>query len=183
VSFFDDFEDGDLMGWVSSAIGSSTAFTNVVDGTTRVLEAVNPAGDDPLFAAGNVGWTDQAVEARVKLTAGSATVARIFLCARLRDLDNYYFLYLEDDEIIVRRMQSGSSTTLTRVQVPGGTVALGTWYRLRLVVQGSTVTGFVDGTATPSYVDAVPITNGGIAVGVSEEATAHFDDVRVTPPP
>lgn len=184
-NFLDDFEDGNTETWIPVPDPPST-WTVVMDGTTKVAQSSSPNSDEAVLVGGNVNWTDQVVEAKVKLVSGSVSSSRIFLYARFKDLDNYYYMYLEDDEIQVRRWVNRSSTTITRVKIPivppatDPQVMLNTWYTLKLAVRGGTVTGYVNGLATPDFVDTAPITNGGIAIGVSE-GTASFDDVRVTP--
>jgi hypothetical protein len=185
-SFFDDFEDGTATEWYPSDT-AAPAWAVVMDGATKVFQQGTLSSERLIAVRGDVAWTDQAIEARVKLISGSSS-ARMSLVARLKDLDNYYLLQLEDEEIQVRRVLNGSSTTLTRVKMANAArVAIGTWYSLKLVVRGSTVVGYVKDaaaatyTATPEMADTTPLTNGAVGVAI-EDAAAAFDDVRVTPP-
>jgi hypothetical protein len=56
----------------------------------------------------------------------------------------------------------------------------GAWHTLKLEVKGSSLSAYLDGTPQATFTDTT-IAAGGIAV-ITANATAEFDDVRVTLP-
>src|SRR5581483_6212386 len=126
----------------------------------------------------NVTWTDQMVEARVKLTAGPA---RAQVAARFLDNSNYYFLELTDtNSLKIRKRTAGATTDLAAAA--GTVLALGTWYTVGLQVQGNALTAYLNGAMVASITDtAAPIAAGGVALATAAN-NVEFDDVRVTVP-
>lgn len=177
--FFDDFEGADaaLSGWISvPADGWSITLdeSNVYQqGTLDTLFRVSSAGDS--------AWTDQAIEARVKVLAftGSSTSYLAGIYARFADLNNHYYVALQSNgEVKIKKKAGGSNTSISSSAETR--VAVGTWYTVKLEVRGSTLTAYLDGAPVLTAQDA-DIAAGGIAIG-TKNATAQFDDVRVTVP-
>jgi hypothetical protein len=95
---------------------------------------------------------------------------------RILDMRNYYFLYLDGSNIILRKRVDNSSTNLVKIKFP---MVSGTPYTLKLSIIGSTLTGYVDGTMLVTATDAL-LTTGGIGVGTSDSGIGDFDNVRVS---
>ena len=176
VLFFDDFE-GASMGWASSP---PTGWSVVSDGT-KVYEQATLDTEFRVSSAGDAGWTDQIVEARVKVLAftGSSTSYLAGVYARFKDLDNHYYVALQSDgQFKIKKKSAGNNTSISS----GATtkVSLNTWYAIKLAVIGSTLTAYLDGVQVLTATDS-DIAAGGVAVG-TKNATAEFDDVRVTAP-
>jgi pectate lyase len=132
-------------------------------------------------AAGNVNWTDQVVEAKVKVLAftGSSSSYLVGIYARFKDLDNHYYVALDSyGAVKIRKKTSGNNTSITS-EAPTP-YALNTWYTIKLEVIGSSLKAYVDGIPVLVATDT-EIAAGGIALG-TKNATAEFDDVRVTGP-
>ena len=176
ATFFDDFEDGNITtpAWIDAdaTLGASWAVTT--DGTNRVFTQSAAVSDWTMAVSGDYRWTNQVIEAKVKYTA----LGMIGVFARFLDTRNYYFLYLDGSNIILRKRVNNSSTNLVKIKTPA---VVGTWYTLKLSVSGSTLVGYLDGTMLVSGTDS-DLKSGGIAVGTSDSATGSFDDVRVTTP-
>lgn len=174
--FSDDFE-GSAKSWISVP---SDGWSIVSDGT-KVFRQGTLDNQFRVSSAGDAAWTDQAVEARVKVLAftGSSTSYLAGVFARFKDLDNHYFVALQSDgHLKIKKKVGGSSTSVS--SQADATIAAGTWYTVRLTVKGSTLTADLDGKQVLTVNDP-DIPSGGIAVG-TKNATAEFDDVKVTTP-
>jgi hypothetical protein len=148
-------------------------------GASNKVFAQKTSGSDWIMAvSGDYRWTDQVVEAKAKFTSAPGSLG---LFARFKDLNNYYFVYLDGSNIVLRKRSSAggnnSSTTILKVKTP---TVQGTWYMLKLSVVGSTLTGYLDDKALVTAMDS-DIPSGGIAVG-TDSTSAEFDDVNVTVP-
>ncbi len=185
--FSDNFEDGNDMGWIADA----------ADGDDLVGEwSVAPAeqgfvyaqsddsfDDESWAVGGDVTWTDVSVETRFRFTAvNDMEDATVMLAARFRSKDDYYWLeYRGDGSVKIRTSIDGSDSEAASEdaeQVP----VVGQWINLRLVVQGTQLTAFVDGDQIGQGTADELIASGGIALGVKENAAVEFDDVTVTRP-
>jgi hypothetical protein len=175
-AFFDDFESG-TDGWVAVP---ADGWSIVSDGTNVYKQSTL----DTLFrvsAAGVVDWTDQVVEAKIKVLgfqgSGSSYYAAVY--GRFKDMDNHYYMSIDSyGKIKIRKKSFGNNTSITS-EAPV-VAALNTWYTFKLEITGSSLKAYVDGT--PVLVATDPdVASGGIAVG-TKNASAEFDDVRVSVP-
>jgi len=177
--FSDDFE-GQASGWVSAPADG----WSIVSDDTKVYKQGTLDTVFRVSSAGNVAWTDQIVEARVKVLAfsGQSTSYLAAIYARFKDLDNHYFLAVQSDGNIKIKKSSGGSNS--SISSPIGSappkLSTNTWYKLKLEVVGTALKAYLDGNPVLSATDA-DIANGGIALG-TKNATAEFDDVKVTAP-
>lgn len=170
--FVDDFNDGNADGWSKS--GGS--WSVVTDGSPVYRQA--STGSDAKAQAGST-WTDQSVQARVKplaFTSGANRFAGII--GRAQNMTNYYYLALNQAQLVLGRRTSGSYTTLASAPAP---VSAGTWYTLRLEAFGGTLRGYLNGQLTVSATDTAFATG---RIGLAAAYTsASFDDVVVTDVP
>nr|MDT0660105.1 fibronectin type III domain-containing protein [Micromonospora sp. DSM 115978] len=170
--FTDDFEDGDAAGW-SRAGGQ---WSVVTDGSTHAYRQRSGSAATRA-SAGDLGWTDYGVTARVKPTAFGTAQSWAGLLARVNSNTNYYYLALRSNSSLeLGRVQAGRATVLADSPV---SVIIGSWHTLRLTVVGSTLTGVL-GTTTVTATDA-HFPAGRIALATSY-AAATFDDVAVATP-
>jgi hypothetical protein len=179
---FDDFEDGDAAGWMPT--GGTWSIVN--DGGS-VYRGANGSGNS---IAGSATWTDQSVEARVKVVQfGNDKMGfRGGVIARYASASNFYvFLYdgsgglrlLKDND-----MPAGRTGNCAKVDAA---LAPGSWHTLKLSVSGSTsvrLQTFLDGTLVhdcTSSSGTVPA--GGIGAYVYGSNTiVEFDNVQVSTP-
>lgn len=181
--FFDDFEDGMWQTrWLVTTPTDGSSWSIADDGGNHVLTETPglQTGVASHVAAGDVGWTNQMVEARVKLVT---TPARVQLAARFADNNSYYFLELSDNGALRVRKRALTGTT-DIVAVAGGVpLVIGAWNTLGLKVEGDNLQAYFNGTMVANASDpaAAPIPAGGIALGTVYSG-AEFDDVRVTLP-
>jgi hypothetical protein len=171
--FSDDFESG-LGAWTPNPTDGwsiATDGTNVYQQGTLDTEArVSSAGDST--------WKDASVEARVKVLAfdGSSSSYFAAVCARFADADDYYYVALQGDgHVKIKKKSAGSNTSISSQATV--TVEPNTWYTVKLVVVGASLTAYLDGAEVLTATDS-DISAGSIAVA-TKNATAEFDDVVV----
>ncbi|GII80462.1 hypothetical protein Sru01_54440 [Sphaerisporangium rufum] len=167
--FGDDFEGGDTAGWSRS--GGS--WSVVTDGSRALRQSGTSADARAIVGA---GWTDQAVQARVKPISFNGTGRNVAVLARAQSTSAYYYLGLSNAGSVVLGVRNGGG--LTTLASAGASVATGTWYTLRLEVFGTTLRGFVDGVQVVTATD--PTFSSGRAGLAGHYAAASFDDVLVT---
>jgi hypothetical protein len=172
--FTDDFE-GSAKNWISAPSDG----WSVVSDDTKVFRQGTLDTQFRVSSGGDAAWTDQAVEARVKVLAftGSSTSYFAGVFARFKDLDNHYFVALQSDGHLKIKKKAGGSSTSVSSQADA-TIQAGIWYTVKLTVKGSTLTAYLDGKQVVTASDS-DIPSGGVALG-TKNATAEFDDVKVT---
>ncbi len=168
--FSDNFDDGNSSGWTStqgtwSVVSDSGSYVYYKSGT-----------DEGRTSAGSA-WTNYSVEARVKVDNFNGS-NRAMVCARYRDGNNYYAASLYNSSggtLEIRRKVSGSSTTLASKSNFGLTA--GTWYTVKLVVNGSSLSMYVNGTLQLSATDS-SLASGAVGL-VPMKVTAKYDNIVV----
>jgi hypothetical protein len=179
-AFFDGFDDGNASGWIRSP-NTPGDWAIVCDGG-YVYRQSTLAPQLHVAAASGASWTDQIVQARVKVLSfgGGGASDAVGVYARFKDLSNHYYVALRNDgRIAIRMTVGGAGTTLPGTAISAGIVS-GTWYTIKLSAVGSTLQAYVDGVLKATATDT-SIADGGVAVGATN-CTAEFDDVRVTIP-
>ena len=167
--FGDDFEDGDTTGWSRS--GGS--WSVVADGS-QALRQTGTSADARAIAG--AGWSDQAVQARVKPIAFNGSGRNVAVLARAQSTSAYYFLGLSNSgSIVLGKRTGGAPVTLATA---AATVTTGTWYTLRLEAFGTTLRGFVDNVLVVSATDSTYASGRAGLAGLY--ASASYDDVLVT---
>jgi hypothetical protein len=142
-----------------------------------VFQGVAPGGDFTTEVNGDTRWTDYAVEADVKVTAGDGY--EIGLYGRFTTFDSFYVMLMDDvGQIQVRRRLNGSTTTLGTKSKATTPPAVGTKLHFKLDFRGANITASVDGVMRVATSDTMLLA-GGIGIGVSQ-GTAQFDNVVVT---
>ena len=171
--FSDDFETGMAGTWVNA--GGTWAI--VTDGSKVYAQQATGTGSTLLTSSnGMPTWTNQSVQARVKVLAFGGQGASYFaaIYARYSNTGYYALTLRSDGRVAIRK---GNSTIGN--PAPAGIVA-GTWYTVRFDVIGPTLNAYVDGVLKATETDST-IAAGGIALS-AVNATAEFDDVKVTAP-
>jgi pectate lyase len=168
--FSEDFETGTASGWSKS--GGS--WSVVTDGS-RVYRQ-SSTGSDAKAQAGQLGWSGQTVQARVKPLAWGGQDRFAGVLGRAQNMTNYYYLALTSgNQLVLGRRASGGYTTLASAPA---TVTTGTWYTLRLEAFGSTLRGYLNGQLAVTATDST-FASGRIGLATLF-ASAAFDDVVVT---
>src|SRR5690349_8200898 len=168
--FTADFESGSATGWSKSG----GTWTVVADGS-QTLRQTNATSENARDFAGEAGWTDYTVSARIK-PISFGTNGFVGLLARAKSSTSFYRLaLLPGNQAQLQVVNSGDVTVLG---TSSRTVTPGTWYTVSLSVTGSTITASVDGATVGSGTSSVAATGRvGVQTGV---AAAGFDDVTVT---
>jgi hypothetical protein len=133
--FSDDFESGSASNW--TIVNGS--WSVVTDGT-KVYNQLNTSGEGLLYAASSL-WTNYTVQEDLKLYTSGATG----IVARYMDSNNYYMFRLNTSlgQVELYKKVAGTFTLLKATPM---TINLNTWYTLKLVLNGSSITGYVNGT-------------------------------------
>jgi len=131
--------------------------------------------------AGDPGWDDVAVEARLNINAFAEPSASALagICARVSVPGDYYLLALRGDGYMdLRRVSSYAETILITTSAP--VIAADTWYTVRLSAVGSNLNAYLNGALILTAADA---TYSAGEIGLQTDgAAAQFDDVVVTTP-
>ena len=178
--FADDFESPEytLDEWFPNSV--ATDWT-IVPEVSNVYQQGAMSNVLRISSAGDAGWTDQAIEVRVKPLAfgGQGTSYLVGVYARVRSVDDFYYVALrEDGRIAIRSKVAGENTTLGSAVDAG--IVPNTWYTVKLEVIGATINAYLDGALLVTASDS-NIAMGAVGLGTTN-ATAQFDDVRVTLP-
>ncbi|WP_422772124.1 right-handed parallel beta-helix repeat-containing protein [Plantactinospora sp. WMMC1484] len=176
--YSDNFEDGNADGWSKSGGDWSV----VTDGS-RAYRQGNAGSELARGFAGDTGWTNYQVQARVKPLSFNGSNRLVAIAARVGSATRMYRLALTNANRAELQAVNGSAITV--IGSASLSVSTGTWYTLRLVVDGSSIQGFVNGTQVGSGSNSAQAA-GRIAL-VTVYASAVFDDVSVdtvgsTPP-
>jgi len=168
----DDFSDGNLDDW--DILSGSWIIT-----TDGAAQSTGP--DSSGFNAMVIGldsWTDYEVELDIRLDSGEEYAVGV----RWQNSQTWYHcshtvggiasVYKYLSGATTRELGSGVSTPLDD----------GTWYHWRIVVQGRTITFYVEGEEVVSVEDGTsPITSGKVALLVRAGSVLSFDNVTVRP--
>ncbi|HEV7709665.1 MAG TPA: right-handed parallel beta-helix repeat-containing protein [Asanoa sp.] len=169
--FSDDFNDNSADGWSKS--GGDWAV--VSDGSPTFTQSKTDSELAREFA-GSTGWTSYSVQARVKPLGFSGSNRVVALAARSSSASKMYRLALTNANRAELQAVDGSSVTV--IGSAALTVSVGTWYTLRIDADGSTISGFVNGTRIGSGSNSAH-SAGRIGL-VTVFASARFDDVVVS---
>jgi hypothetical protein len=185
VIFSDNFE-GDALGatvtnWTRS--GGSSGDWAIVSDTTQVLEQNGSLSSTPRaeYASGATGapWSGAtSLAARVKLLATGSSNQAAMVCLRYTNSSNYYCAALVPTGVQIQTVAGGTAAASA---IWPATVAIATWYDLKISVDGAGVVGATfGGTLVGTFMPAA-LASGYAALGTTSMEAA-FDNVVVTQP-
>jgi hypothetical protein len=182
-AFCDNFENGTSKWAVKQ--GPVQNFSVVGDGSEVYRQ--NDASASQLYisqAQAEMTWIDSTVEANLKPLSFSSSSALVSLWGRYDTTWNadcgYYVGLRGDGQVLLGKRVVGVDSTIgSPVAVPGG-ISAGTWYDVKLDIQGTSLKAYVNGTQLLNQTDS-SCTSGSVGVG-SVGASFEADDVRVTAP-
>lgn len=177
-AIFDTFENGVAPGWVSD--GGTWGVSSEVG--TRVYRQTNPGLTVVRSVRSDTNWTDQVVEADVTLRTVTGSNRFFGVLARHGVTpNNYYYLVLRtNNSIELKRIVNNVAANIAP-PVTSFPVAIGTTYRLRLEVIGTTLKGYVNGQLKIQGTDtAFASGSAGLLTFFSDVV---FDDVHLDPTP
>jgi hypothetical protein len=168
-TFSDDFEDGAATGW------SATSWGVFSDGGNQVFRqnAAHSGQTTPARAASSVSG-DRRMEVSFKFTQVSSLSFAV-IGADFETADNR-------DQIMVDTSGSGtllharSGTTTTDTFT--ASIAVGTWYRLALEIDGTTLRGYFDGALVAELTNVTGV-QSGVALTANQTGDVYYDDVSV----
>jgi polygalacturonase len=166
--FSDDFEDGNSTGWTSNG-----GTWNVAADDTKIL--VQKANTTGLITAGDT-WTDYVYEAKVRVPISNANAGLVF---RMLDNKNFY-MYRINTSAQKLELYKSVDGVMTNVSSKTFTTAAKQWYTLKVIVQGNTVKGFVDGERIMEWTNPVTELTAGKIGFRTTSVDAAFDQVVVT---
>ncbi|MFF5294839.1 cellulose-binding protein [Paractinoplanes globisporus] len=168
--FSADFENGSTSGWSKSG----GTWSVVADGS-QVLQQSDTGSERAREFAGDSGWTNYSVQARVKATSFATSAGVVALTARAAGATKMYRLSLTGGNKVQLETMNGSA-----ISVLGSlsqTISTSTFYTLKLSLNGSTISGTINGTPVGSATDT---TIGAGRIGLlTEHAAGRFDDIIV----
>ncbi|GAB3171521.1 hypothetical protein GCM10027259_06820 [Micromonospora palomenae] len=165
--FSDTFADGDASGW------SKSGGTWAVSG--GVFSQSSASSELAHQFAGQTGWTDYQVQARVRPDGFGSSTGLVGVAARSSSSTKMYRLALLGSGRAELQAVNGSQITALGSASVGASA--GTWYTLRIEATGSTIRGFVNGTQIASGSNSL-VSAGRIGL-VTAYARGSFDDVTV----
>lgn len=177
--FSDDFQDGNADGWTFFTTNTSSSWgvmADAADAGNLVLAQGSNANNEGYATAGDAGWQDYSVEARVKLRNVEPYPG---LLARYKDSNNYYMLRINkasEARIELSKKVGGASTIFA--SYPLATMA-DSWYTLRMTLRGNVLRGYLNGNALFEVTDA-SLDAGQIGFR-NNWGPASFDNVVVAP--
>lgn len=170
----EDFEDGRADGWFVVGTG---AWAVQPDGGNQVYKATYSSGGTTtlLAAAGEATWANYSIEATLKNYNDGNSVS---IRGRFRDNKNAYTLnmHTQNNLLSLTKTVGGTSTTLDSATV---TVDPNIAYRLKFVLDGDRLSGWLGGVEVVSAVDYT-FTTGKIAAGGYSKGSFSIDNVVVT---
>ncbi len=181
LPFHDDFEDGDPNGWMASIDAEQMPlgkWSIVADGATKVYEEQQATSDPSWAVGGDYRWTDQHLEAKVKVVSGFPDTL-VMLVVRFTSFKTYCFLEVRSNQMKIRVKVDGSTTDVGTYKFPTALVD-GTWYTVGISAKGSTIAAYFAGAQVAMGSNS-SVTAGGIALTATDGVVA-FDDVAVTAP-
>lgn len=166
----DDFNDGDLSGWI---VRDQSRSKSVWDASTGSLLQKKSVPTTLVYEVGTV-W--QHYQTDVDLT--SKANAAIGVMFRVQDDKNYY-RFVWDNKDGTRRLQRCVNGTITDLASDQVRFTKGQVYRVRLIVKGPYLEVDIDGQRIFAVTDAT-FGSGTIALYCSKNKTASFDNLLVT---
>jgi hypothetical protein len=172
--FGDNFEQDALgaapAGWTISS--GTWAVEN--DGTHVLQQTDTNTAASYFISAGSANWTDYTVSADIKPGADDTSVTVADLMGRYTDPQNHYSLILKNNsEWWLGVKQAGNWSTIANGSYSYDS---STFYTLTLSLQGSTITGSINGVVLGSGTDTT-FTSG--AIGFATAANSELDNVSV----
>jgi pectate lyase len=178
LAFCDDFEDGNDNGWTKS---SNSAWSIQTDGT---MVYRGTASEEAW--AGLTSWTDQTVEAQVKVMnfGGTSDSYRAGIMARRSSSSNFYALQVRSDGSL--SIRKSTSVLSGCAQVASG-VNVKDWFSMKLEVTGPptsvTLKGYINGSLKLTCTHTSGLGSGTAGfVTYGSGTSAHFDDITVIAP-
>lgn len=190
ILFEDHFEYTVASPWTPENGWSSTGTWNIVTGgvTGNALEF--PPGNSVSFVINDFSGSNYEVAVRFKAVSTITGGWPIYLLARAQDSDNWYAAGIYEDTeknvyLITSENVAGSASLLNTSKFKDGLLDNGTYYTLRIKVDGNNITATCSGGgfSTTTTATATDFTDGKVGIGVWTNPGPYnvlFDDFTVS---
>lgn len=168
--FSDDFNDGNANGWTPQS--NYNDWSVVLDNGNYVY--YSSSTNEGRTSAGNSSWADYSVEARVKVENFNGS-NRAYVSGRYQDGNNFYAASLSSNKLELRKKVSGSTTTIASKSYTFNT---GTWYKVKLEMNGSNLKVYINDVLQLQATDS-SLSSGGIGL-VAYKTVVKYDDIIVS---
>ncbi|GMK37671.1 hypothetical protein PCCS19_07250 [Paenibacillus sp. CCS19] len=169
--FTDNFDDGNATGWTAT-----TGTWSVVQDSGNYVYYQSSTSEGRT-SGGSATWTNYSVQSRIKVDSFNGS-NRIYLAGRYKDGNNYYAASFDNSNggtLELRKKVSGSSSTLATKSYA---LSAGTWYTIKLEMNGSSIKMYVNGVLQLSATDT-SLTSGAVGLVAFKTAT-KYDDIVVS---
>ena len=160
VLFFDDFEDGDAVGW-----NLEGGWSVIQEDGNYILQGVGPCSAD----AGPQEWTDYTLEARIKFSQSANVNFRL-----TAELGMYFLNILPEGPILNKKLLDEALLAKSGVSLQENQ-----WIDLKIEVKGDRIKLYIDGNPIVQYADNEPLLSGTIGFESPENSVVYVDDVIV----
>ncbi|SDW66126.1 right-handed parallel beta-helix repeat-containing protein [Paenibacillus sp. CF384] len=174
LPFSDDFE-GETVGTIASKWSNVFGSWQVIAG--KAYNSTGGVGVGGQTVVGDSTWSNYTAEAKVKVASWNTTSYRsVGLLTRYQDSSNYYYFqyYNNDGKLYISKFVNGVWTHLNSVAFTFNT---NQYYTFKVVLSGSSIQCYVDGTLKFSVTDS-QFASGKVGLHANENA-AIFDDVSI----
>ena len=120
-------------------------------------------------------WTDYVYEARLRMPITNANAGLVF---RVQDANNYYMYRIHSSNQQLELFKSVNGQ-LTLVNSTPFTAIEKQWYKVKAVMQGNTISCYVDGELKMEWTNPVTELTAGDRIPTTS-AGVHFDDALVS---
>jgi outer membrane murein-binding lipoprotein Lpp len=162
--FFDDFEDGDAVGW-----NLEGGWSVIQEDGNYILQGVGPCSAD----AGPQEWTDYTLEARIKFSQSANVNFRL-----TTELGMYFLNIVPEGPILNKKLLD--KTLLAK---SGARLQENQWIDLKVEVKGGRIKLVIDGILLFQYeaphTVSEPLLSGTIGFESPENSVIYVDDVIV----
>lgn len=171
----DDFEDGDVEGWITrgSTFSAETAAARMGNYGGRLVRTVGQAGD--VYYDTPIGTDEYTLEGWLRLT-GTGVFTQGYIWANA-DIDSLWSCELDQPAQVIRLKVNGVAHTTAQ------TVSFGVWYKMTIKrFRAGNVRVFLDDVLKFDVAQSgTPTQYIGMHVYPTDSGGGDFDDITVTP--
>ncbi|WP_165452744.1 polysaccharide lyase family 7 protein [Paenibacillus thalictri] len=154
--------------WVNATGNGSWAISEI---STKLAKQTQTTSTDYVMTNGQTSWTNYTYQARVQTGSTGSTTG---ILGRYADNNNYYLLALNNGNVVLKKKSGGTATVLQSAAYSFNT---STFYTLKLSMNGTTISGYVNGVQQVSVTDS---SLSGGKIGIYTTGAGWWDDVLVS---
>lgn len=171
IVFVEDFDDGTADDWTAT------------DWSVIAGEYVHDACSSQFAVVGDTNWADYTLKVKIKIVELGLDSGIVFYSQSDSDANNsYVLLWKSSGQMLMQKRAGGSWDVFSPFYYPL-IPQIGVWYTLKVRINGSTFTAYLDDVEIFSWTDtSSPYTSGAIGLYDYESGNRiiHFDDVIVS---